>query len=119
MEDHKDNKNKKSPNDTNFNNHTKILSSYLPKDVLEEIDINDSSKTNSLSKNIVHLINQWTKVQNLKQITTMEIVIIAIAIIVITVIAIIVEVMVVTTIKEIIVIVVRIAVETQTIICVI
>ena len=33
------------------NNSTNILSSYLPKGVLEEIDINDSSKTNSLSKN--------------------------------------------------------------------
>ena len=33
------------------NNSNKTLSSYLPKDVLEEIDINDSSKTNSLSKN--------------------------------------------------------------------
>ena len=33
------------------NNSSNILSSYLPKDVLEEIDINNSSKTNSLSKN--------------------------------------------------------------------
>ena len=33
------------------NNSTNALSSYLPKDVLEEIDINNSSKTNSLSKN--------------------------------------------------------------------
>ena len=37
--------------DTNSNNLSKILSPYLPKEVLEEIDINDSSKTNSLSKN--------------------------------------------------------------------
>ena len=36
--------------ETNSNSLSKILSSYLPKDVLEEIDINDSSKTNSLSK---------------------------------------------------------------------
>ena len=33
------------------NNTANILTSYLPKDVLEEIDINVSSKTNSLSKN--------------------------------------------------------------------
>ena len=37
---------KSKPNNSNI-----TLSSYLPKDVLEEIDINDSSKTNSLSKN--------------------------------------------------------------------
>ena len=33
------------------NSSANALSSYLPKDVLEEIDINNSSKTNSLSKN--------------------------------------------------------------------
>ena len=37
--------------DPSSNNLSKILSPYLPKEVLEEIDINDSSKTNSLSKN--------------------------------------------------------------------
>ena len=38
-------------NNINSNSLSKMLSSYLPKDVLDEIDINDSSKTNSLSKN--------------------------------------------------------------------
>ena len=50
MESNKDVKNIAS-NGNSANNLSKILSSYLPKDVLEEIDINDSSKTNSLSKN--------------------------------------------------------------------
>ena len=50
MEANKDNKNPMS-NGNSANSLSKILSSYLPKDVLEEIDINDSSKTNSLSKN--------------------------------------------------------------------
>ena len=47
------NKEVKNPmsNGNSTNSLSKILSSYLPKDVLEEIDINDSSKTNSLSKN--------------------------------------------------------------------
>ena len=45
------NKSKETSNDNFSNNRTKMLSSYLPKDVLEEIDINYSSKTNSLSKN--------------------------------------------------------------------
>ena len=47
------NKGDKKPmsNGNSANSLSKILSSYLPKDVLEEIDINDSSKTNSLSKN--------------------------------------------------------------------
>ena len=41
----KETSNKTKPNSSN------ILTSFLPKDILEEIDINDSSKTNSLSKN--------------------------------------------------------------------
>ena len=51
MDVNKHSNNKLSSKDKNINNRTKTLSSYLPKDVLEEIDINDSSKTNSLSKN--------------------------------------------------------------------
>ena len=43
--------NKPMSNGNSANSLSKILSSYLPKDVLEEIDINSSSKTNSLSKN--------------------------------------------------------------------
>ena len=50
MEANKGDKNPMS-NGNSANSLSKILSSYLPKDVLEEIDINDSSKTNSLSKN--------------------------------------------------------------------
>ena len=50
MESQKDEQ-KHMSNGNSANNLSKILSSYLPKDVLEEIDINDSSKTNSLSKN--------------------------------------------------------------------
>ena len=50
MEMNKEDK-KEVSNENSNNNLSKILSSYLPKDVLEEIDINDSSKTNSLSKN--------------------------------------------------------------------
>ena len=50
MEDRKKDENP-SYKDSNSNNLSKILSPYLPKEVLEEIDINDSSKTNSLSKN--------------------------------------------------------------------
>ena len=50
MESHKEEQ-KHMSNVNSANNLSKILSSYLPKDVLEEIDINDSSKTNSLSKN--------------------------------------------------------------------
>ena len=50
MESHKEDQ-KPMSNGNSANNLSKILSSYLPKDVLEEIDINDSSKTNSLSKN--------------------------------------------------------------------
>ena len=42
---------KEAPNKSKPNNSTNTLKSYLPKDVLEEIDINDSSKTHSLSKN--------------------------------------------------------------------
>ena len=42
---------KEAPNKSQPNNSTNTLKSYLPKDVLEEIDINDSSKTHSLSKN--------------------------------------------------------------------
>ena len=42
---------KEAPSKSKPNNSNNTLSSYLPKDVLEEIDVNDSSKTNSLSKN--------------------------------------------------------------------
>ena len=50
MEINKEDK-KEVSNANSTSNLSKILSPYLPKDVLEEIDINDSSKTNSLSKN--------------------------------------------------------------------
>ena len=50
MEMNKEDK-KEVSNGNSTNNLSKILSSYLPKEVLDEIDINDSSKTNSLSKN--------------------------------------------------------------------
>ena len=46
-----ENKIKEKSNKQNMGNSGSILSSYLSKDVLEEIDINDSSKTKSLSKN--------------------------------------------------------------------
>ncbi len=42
---------KETPNNVESANSNNLLSSYLPKDVLEEIDITNSSKTNSLSKN--------------------------------------------------------------------
>ena len=42
---------KETSTKSNPNNSTNALSAYLPQDVLEEIDINYSSKTNSLSKN--------------------------------------------------------------------
>ena len=51
MDVNRHNNNKQAPKDKNINDRAKMLSSFLPKDVLEEIDINDSSKTNSLSKN--------------------------------------------------------------------
>ena len=54
MEGNKDDKQQISQGNiinNSTNSLSKILSPYLPKDVLEEIDIVDSSKTNSLSKN--------------------------------------------------------------------
>ena len=53
MDVNKYSKNKQASKDKNLNNYTKMLSSFLPKDVLEEVDINNSSKTNSLSLNIL------------------------------------------------------------------
>ena len=54
MEGNKDDKQQISQGNivnNSMNSLSKILSPYLPKDVLEEIDIVDSSKINSLSKN--------------------------------------------------------------------
>ena len=55
----------------------------MPKDVLEEIDINNSSKTKIVYQRIVCLINPPIKVQNPNQTIIMETIISVIEIIVV------------------------------------